>query len=182
MHRFDEINISCIRSNLEDIVQVKKKVLGFINTLMVEDVKICEFACKKLMEFVIEERKRNDIQFTFSMNPKQLYAKYMTENIISMMLRGVYRTKVLPDDKFLDLLAQMLYSPTEEGIREIKDFMKSLYTKDLKRYAQVNVAALVKLVLKNDTNMLATIKEYFIGVSECTLNQIVEIIEGRRSA
>ena len=65
-------------------------------------------ACNSLMAFVENEIKRNDIRLTLINDSAHLNADFLTEAILTMMVRGVYCSRVLPNDEFVDLLEKAL--------------------------------------------------------------------------
>jgi len=179
--RFDEINLSILRSAFGGDCQIKRKVLGFLNTLMFESESVVVSSCDKLMEYVTGEIKQKDIRLTFAddtMILAHLTARFLTELTISMMVRGVYQSKVLLEDDFIELLEQTLYAPTENKITRIKTELQVLYSKNLTRYALDTVSSLIRLSLKKETDISGTIREYFICVSNQTVAKIEKKVKG----
>jgi len=180
--RFDGINLSVIRSFFGGNTRIKQKIIGFLNTLMSENEDYCVMACNSLMAFIENEIKRNDIRLTLINDSAHLNADFLTEAILTMMVRGVYCSRVLPNDEFVDLLEKALYSPSLEKIKQIKETMQSLYTRDLAKYAKSNVAALVKRSMKNNTDIPGTVREYYIVVSDNTVGEIEKMLKGGQFA
>lgn len=180
--RFDGINLSVVRSFFGGNTRIKQKIIGFLNTLMSENEDYCVMACNSLMAFVENEIKRNDIRLTLINNSAHLNADFLTEAILTMMVRGVYCSRVLPNDEFVDLLEKALYSPSLKKIKQIKETMQSLYTRDLAKYAKSNVAALVKRSMKNNTDIPGTVREYYIVVSDNTVGEIEKMLRGGQFA
>lgn len=172
INRFDNINLNVIRSFLSNNTRIKQKVVAFLNTLLVENENCCMSACNALMGAFENEVKRSDIRLTLMDDQDHLNAEFLTESILSMMVRGVYCTKHLPNDEFVKLLEKVLYSPSCENIKSIKTALQGLYAKDLAKYAKHNVAALVSLSIKNNTDIQSTVREYFIGASNDTISEI----------
>lgn len=182
VNRFDGINLSVIRSYFGSSTRIKQKVVAFLNTLMVENEDSCVNACNALMDFVENEVKRNDICLTLMDNPAHLNAEFLIESILSMMVIGVYRTKILPNDKFVELLETALYSPSREKVKAIKMALQELYARNLAKYAKLNVAALVSRSMKYNTDIPGTVREYFIGASDNTVSEIEKILKGGQLA
>lgn len=178
LYRFDGINLSIVRSFFGGNQQMKRIVIGFINSIMIEEERNCKVACARIMKYVADEIKRNDIQRTLMNGLCRVSAEYLTENIITMMVRGIYQTKKLPNNAFINLLKGTLYAPKNENIGEVKSALQDLYEKDLAKYAKMNVTALVKRSLKKNTDIPLTIQEYFVVVSDATVNNIVEMVKG----
>jgi len=97
----------------------------------------------------------------------------MTEIFLSMVTRGVYCLRDLPDDEFIFELNDALFIPTVDKIRVIKNRLLKLYGQDIASFAKKNIINLVKGSLKENTNITATISEYFTQVSNNTLSEIV---------
>ena len=180
--RFDAINLSIVRSFFGDNTRIKQKIVGFLNTLMSENEDYCVMACNSLMTFVENEIKQNDIRLALANDPAHLNAEFLTEVVLTMMVRGVYCSSVLPNDEFVELLEKALYIPSLEKIKKIKETMQSLYTRDLAKYAKANVAALVKRSMKNNTDIPGTVREYFIVVSDNTISEIEKKLKGGQFA
>lgn len=180
--RFDGINLSVVRSFFGGNPRIKQKIIGFLNTLMSENEDYCVMACNSLMAFVENEIKQNDIRLTLINDSAHLNADFLTEAILTMMVRGVYCSRILPNDEFVDLLEKALYSPSLEKIKQIKETMQSLYTRDLAKYAKSNVAALVKRLMKNNTDIPGTVREYYIVVSDNTVGEIEKMLKGGQFA
>lgn len=179
-NRFEIVNLSAVRSFFGDNTHIKQEIIGFLNTFMTETEDYCVTACFRLMNFVKNEIKQNDIHLILNNNSAHLEAKFLTEAILSMMVRGIYRTKALPRDEFVDLLETTLYSPSIKKIRKIKETMQSLYTRDLAKYAKVNIVALVRRSMKKNTDISGTVRGYFLVVSDDTVDEIEKVLKGGR--
>ena len=179
-NRFDKINLSCIKSFFGGNLEIERKVLAFINTIMVEDNAKCVKSCNKLIEFVSRQIKSNDINLVMSNDSRttRIIAKYLTEVMLNIMIRGVYRTKVLPNNQFVELLESTLYAPTSEAIEKIKRNLEQLYSKSLSTYAKISIACLIKRNIKKNINIEGTICTYFIEVSDETINEIEKKVRG----
>ena len=176
--RFSEINLSVIRSAFGGNKQIKTKTIAFLNTIMSEDVGYCEHASNALMDSVKTEIKKAGIHLTLTNDPTRTVADFLTETVLTIMVRGVYCTKVLPDDDFVKLLKKYLYAPTDEDACALKEKLKILYTTDLAKYARTNVAALIRRTVSKNTDIPGTIREYYLGVCESTANEIEKMMKG----
>lgn len=182
---FDEINLNVINSFFGINDCIKPKVIALLNTLMVENDECCIDACNSIMNFVENEIKQNDVRLTLidnSAHLARLNAKLLCELILSVMVRGVYCAKTLPDNEFAALLEKVLYSPSCYEIKKIKSALQNLYVRDLAKYAKVTVSALVNRSMKDNTDIPNTVRSYFIGASEITVSEIANIIKGGKFA
>lgn len=176
--RFDEINLSVVRSFFGGDVRIKQKALAFLNTIMIETNANCISSCNVLLESIRNELTTNDVNLTLTHNTARVVAKYLTELTLSLMVRGVYRVKDLPNNNFVELLEQTLYAPTTDNVKELKIMLQSLYAQDLVKYAKSNVAALVRRTLKKNTDVNGTIRGYFIAVSDDTVMELEKMVKG----
>lgn len=177
-NRFETINLSTICSLLGENERVKLITLGYINSIMTENNQAGVDASEKLIELIDRLVKQNDITFTLEPNVRNLYAKYLTQTILTMMVRGVYQSKVLPTDELGELLTTTLYSPDITKIEKLKTILQVLYSKDLSKYAKVNVAALVMRSAKENTDLVGTVSSYFLLASDQTIDEIVKMVKG----
>lgn len=176
--RFEKINLSTIRNSLGDTTWMKQKALSILNTLMIENEDNCIAACDMLMNDIENKIKQNDLRLTLSRNTARLCAEYLTEVILTLMSRGVYCAKTLPDDAFVTLLEKTFYAPSHEKIKEVKEHLQNLYAKDLSSYAKRKVTALITCSMNRNTDIPGTIRNYFIVVSDSTSSEIENMIKG----
>lgn len=175
--RFKTINLSTISSLLDDNQAVKKLALRYLNSIMAENNQTGIKASEILVNQIDKIVKQNDIAFTFESNERNLYARYLTQIILTLMVRGVYQSRVLPTNAFGELLVSNLYSSDTEKITKIKNCLKDLYSKDLIKFTNVNVAALILRSLKANTDINGTIKEYYLLVSEQTIDDVMKLVK-----
>ncbi len=174
--RFNDINLSVMHSFFASDIRTKQKILAFLNTLLIESESYIISSYEKLINDFADGIKRNDVGLIFT--DSHLISQFLTELTLEMMVRGVYRVKFLPDNGFMELLEQTLYVPTDDKIRKLKVMLQKLYSKDLIGYACANVSALIRRTLKKNTDIPATIRKYFICVSDEIVNDIEKIVKG----
>lgn len=184
---FNEINLSVVRSFFGGNVRIKRNALAFLNTIMIESNELCISSCEELLKFIKNELKLNDVNLVLTHEEDRIAAKYLTELILSLMVRGIYSTTTLPDNDFAKLLEQTLYAPTDNNVNELKRMMQLLYAKnakDLGEFAMGNIIALVRRTLKKNTDVMGTIRNYFligsdfIAASDDTVRMIEKMVKG----
>lgn len=176
--RFEKINLSTIRNSLGDTTWMKQKALSILNTLMIENEDNCIAACDMLVNDIENKIKQNDLRLTLSRNTARLCTEYLAEVILTLMSRGVYCAKTLPDDAFVTLLEKTFYAPSHEKIKEVKEYLQNLYAKDLSSYAKRKVTALITCSMNRNTDIPGTIRNYFIVVSDSISSEIETMIKG----
>ena len=176
--RFGEINLSIVRSMFGGDNQIKKRIVAFLNTFLCEREKNCQLACNDIMDLVKSEIAKKDVQLILTKDASRITARFLTERILTMMVRGVYCTSVLPDDDFVDCLEKTLYAPDDKEIKAIKSMLQKLYDRDLATYAKNNIAALIRRSATNNTDIVGTIRNYFVKVDEETVKEIEKMLKG----
>lgn len=176
--RFDDINYSIIKSHLGGRKIIKERCLAFINTLMTEGEQCCIASCKNLEDLVDCQLKMDNIRLVLPHGEAHLYAKFLSETILSLMVSGVYSAKVLPNNEFTDLLKSTLYTASDEKIKELKKYLQNLYSRELVYFAKRIVENLIRRSLKKNTDIPNTIRQYFIEVSDDTVFDIEELVKG----
>lgn len=180
--RFEEIGLSIVRSFFGGNQTIRTNVVRFLNTMMVAEVDNGKEACKQIVSYITNEIRINDIRLTLVRDPFRIAARFAAENILSMMVRGVYCVSVLPENKFVELLEKSLYAPASDDIEKLKNHLRNMYSRDLDKYAETNVAALIKRSLTENTDIEGTVREYFYNIPESIVDKISEIMKGEGSA
>lgn len=178
VYRFDEINLSLIRSVFGCDVTFKEKIIAFLNTLLCEDTVKCKCAANSLLELVKSEINKKDAQLILAKDTSRIVVKLITESILSMIVRGIYCTKVLPTDKDISILEELLYAQKEDDICKCKEQLKKCYDNDLIKFVKITVAALISRTATKNTDIIGTIRRYFLEVSDETVEDIEKIIKG----
>jgi len=181
-NRFNMINLSIIRNSFSGSIIMKEKAIAFLNTLMCESAETCKSSCSALMNSVSSEIKASGIQLLFINDIYRITSCFLTETILSIMVRGVYCTSVLPDDNFISKLTAFLYSPTSDNAQILKEMLGTLYSSDIVKYAKVNIAALVKRIMTSSTDIPGSIRRYFLDVSSETVKDIEQIMKGGKNS
>ena len=145
---------------------------------MSESDQTCVTATEEVIRQVDKIVKQRGVRFTLESNPQNLYARYLTQSILAFIVRGVYQTKILPSNELGDLFVSALHAPDLSKMRKIKEGLRKLYLNDLIKYSRINVAALVMNSLKQNTDIVGTVKGYFLLVSDQTINEVVKMVKG----
>ncbi|MEG0009373.1 MAG: hypothetical protein RR721_03820 [Aeromonas sp.] len=176
--RFYKINLCTIRSILGEDEAVKCQVLALLNTLFVESADSGVTSCNNTIQQLSSILLQRDIFFVLSHDDVPIVTEYIVERLIGFIVRGVYCAKFLPPDEFVSELKDALSFPTPHKIQSIKEQLSKLYNQDIKHFSKKNVAELVRRSLKQNTDISATIKEYFSLISSQTLSDITAAVKG----
>lgn len=180
---FQEIDFMNICACLNADVSVKRRALAILNMLMIESEDNCVEAIELSMQGFVKQIKSGNVKL-LGTNGNEIYkavSRCITNMILSLMVNGVYSAKALPEDGVITLLENILYGPSGDDIRKMKDALRKLYRANIETYARNNVVALVLRSLKKNTDIGGTVREYFINASELTVCEIVEKVRGGRA-
>lgn len=180
-NRFDYINIGIIRSSLGEGDAVKRKVFALLNTLFTESIEDGIKASESTVKQLVSLLAKNGVSLVLCRDKEALIAEYLSEVLLTMVLRGVYRAEQLPSDDFVSDLKDALLLPTADKVLKIKNGFTKLYNQDIAKFAKRNVSELIKRSLKANTDIDGTIGEYFAQVSTNTLNEIAAALKGGKS-
>ena len=175
---FEEINLTKVRNYFCGDIELKRKVLGFLNTIMCEGPEICQSASMKLIQFSEQKIIKNGIEFLNVRNKARIIARCLVELIVSFMVRGVYSTKELPEDELLSHFEDYLYFMSKEHLDFIKTTLDNLYGQNVRKYSKVNVAALIYRENLIEIDITENIRAYFLDVCDNTVEEIKNMVIG----
>ncbi|MBY3787650.1 hypothetical protein HPQ32_04225 [Photobacterium carnosum] len=176
--RFHNINMSMIRGALGNDDIAKRKIFALMNTVFIESADTGASSCNDMLKQLTSLLSQRGISLVLCRDPWQIVADYMTSVMLGMIVRGIYCTNNLPEDKFVIELKDTLSLPTAEKIHNIKKQLSKLYNQDVSMFAKQNIVLLLKRSLKSDTDIRASANEYFVHVTPNTLNEIVAAVKG----
>lgn len=175
--RFYKINISTVRNLLGNDDIAKRKIFALMNTLFVESADNCVGSCDKTLKQLSSLLVQRGASLVLCHDTASVVAKYMTETLLGMLIRGVYCATELPTDQFVSELNEVLFFPTPDKINKLKVSLSKLYGRDLVSFAKKNILELVKCSLKSTTDISATVSTYFLYLSPSTLNELVAAVK-----
>ena len=176
--RFEKINLGTIRGTLGEGDEIKKLAFALLNTLFVESEDFGLRSIENASNQMASLLAKNGVSLIFCKDSVTLAAEYLTEVLLNLVVRGVYCAEHLPSDGFVADLKKTLAIPSTEKVRKIKNGFSKLYSQDISKFARRNVYELINHSLKPDTNIRGTIGEYFIQVSESTINELATAVKG----
>ena len=173
---FQKIDLSLVRSLFSGSDMIKGSAIAFLNTMMCEDARRCGVSCTGLVNAALKELRINGVQLLHEGESYRTTSCILAETILSMMVRGVYCTHVLPDEQFLPALSGFIYSPDDDKALDLKRMMTKMYAQDVARFAKDTVAALVRRRATEATDIPCSIRKYFLEVSDETVQEIQRIV------
>ena len=176
--RFIHINLCMIRGVLGDEIETKQKALALINTLFIENVNVGMASCEKAVKHLQSLLDKKGVSLVLCKDKIALVSEYLTEVVLTLLVRGVYCVPALPTNALSLKLMEAISLPTEEKIRIVKGEFEKLYGQNPVHFVKKNIVELVKHSLKENTDVDGTIREYFIHISDETLDDILTEVKG----
>ena len=174
--------MATIRNVLGDDNKAKRKVFALMNTLFSESAEESVKACNSTTNKLLSLLTQRGASLIFSPDKLSVIAEYMTEILVSMIVRGVYCASELPDDKFISDLQDTISFPAENKINMIKNSLSKLYGRDISSFARSNIVYLINNSIKESTDIKAPIDTYFTYLSPNTLSvRAAAVREGKKS-
>jgi hypothetical protein len=174
--RVSQISISAVREVLYEGDVAKTIVLALLNTVLTEQSELTvnsrEMAGKRLVALL----NQRSVSRSFMGNLDDNVAVVIADMTLNFLIRGVYAAEKLPDNEFLTCLLEFLLNPITSKAQTIKKKLAALYGQDTEEFAKRTIAELIKRKTTVNTNIRASIKEYFIDVSENTITEISQSI------
>ncbi|WP_202109132.1 ATP-binding protein [Succinivibrio dextrinosolvens] len=182
-NRFTDISTYIISNLLNKEHFFGQKILGFINTLMLEDsnFSLCSLEkLKKELSYFMKKEEVVPIYSKYIENYSEILSNYIAENLE----KGVYCVNTILSDEFIKELKSVISHPSVNGIDSLKKALRDYYDKDIDIFSKETIVALIKIQIKKKNlklenkkvNFKPTIREYFIDVSEQTINEIENIL------
>jgi hypothetical protein len=175
--RMQKINLSIAGEFLNNEGTSKSIVLALLNTILSENAELAVSASEvtvKRLEGILR-------QTGFTSVLERNISKSVTEVVVSLVLnflvRGVYATNKLPEDEFVKIFSDFVQSPSVPLADNVKQQLVALYGQQTESYVRRLVAELIRRKAVEKTNIRASIREYFIEVSENTINDITQTIK-----
>lgn len=176
--RSEKIDLCVMRSSYGGDEALKRCAIGFLNTLMAESESNCIEGAEAFVNHLSRKIEEDGTLLLLTGdNLLRVKSNFLAGLVIGEMLQGVYGMKDLPEDGFLALMEDVLYLPTAGMVCNVKNCLQNYYGKNTAGFAITTVAALVKRSLKKDTDIDATVREYFLSVSGDTVNKIIKNVQ-----
>lgn len=176
--RITKINLSVAREAFygEDIT--KSTVLALLNTVLIEQSDYVIRACETVVKRLTSLLKKNGITPIFTDDYTYIVKTVISDITINFIIRGIYSAAKLPDNEFLTCLLKFISAPRLDTVQELKKQLTALYGQNTEKYAKRIIAELIKQKVSDNVDVKASIREYFIEISESTINDIEQLIEG----
>lgn len=175
--RIRKINDSIARSILYEGDFAKRKALAFLNTLLAEEAQRVVEACEPVLLEFESLIKRKDA-LVLSKGYKNICAAILSEMVQGFLISGIYAVSSLPNDDTINLIENLVKSPSVNTASLLKNSLAKLYGRNPEMHARRIVSELIKRKSSPNIDLYATIEGYFINVSEQTKRNISSLVKG----
>lgn len=168
--RFHNINFSIIKECL--VKDISLYALKFINSILIQDFEQVEKSVNWLRKTINTKLKKFDITLMFCNNENEIYAELLAESIVKYLLHGHYSINDLVEDTLFVSIQDLLKSPTPKKLDELKMLLKAAYMEEPRWKGEFIIRQMIYDQCDEDTNIIGTIKNYFIVSDQNTVNEI----------
>jgi hypothetical protein len=172
-NRMSKIRFNSVNEILAEDIATKSVIIRLLNTILSEDSDLIVKACKETVS------RLNSVLIKKAVNPVFLYdvdkniASVVVATIINFLVRGIYATTMLPDDTFSHELLELIYTPNINSAEKIVRQLATLYGQNTQSYCRrILVVEMIKPKLNPKTDVVSSIKEFFLSVSDKTVKEI----------
>lgn len=147
----EEINYSLIKENIGDTICILS--LKMLNTLLGQTAESVVHVIKAVRGILSKELVKKDVSLVMCRNKEEIFGEILAENILQLLINGVYSQKALMSDDFYDALVELLQKGKVEGAAIVKEKMKAAYMQDCRNRCVLIISELIKQRLEKTINV-----------------------------
>lgn len=119
----------------------------------------------------------DDLTMIPGINKKECIQECIIDNIISLMISGVFSGNKLPKDEFVELIKKTIKVPTKDKLDKIKENFEIFYAKKLENKAIEIVAGFISIEYIKKYNIREYIKDFLLVKDEDFVNEVISFLE-----
>lgn len=170
------INKSIIENNMPKEISVW--AVKTLVSLMAGTTKEKLFSgLEKAVEQISHKAFLNTIIFVPGIDMKKCIVDSISDEVISLIISGVFSINTLPGDDFVELIRKCLEAPIEERLTEIRKSMETFYKKNPKEKAVEIVAGLSAVEFLAGLNILNFTMDFSIDDNSDFANEVKLYLE-----
>ena len=158
--RLHNINVNIVRECIANHIDLLG--LQMLNSILIQEYDYVKNSIaifrKKCRNYLTKQNK----QLILCENENAIYAELISENIVKYLLNGVYSTKHLISDSFIDLLLNFLQNSDPLDLEKIKKELWDIYKDDPAYKGKHIITQMLLNQMDSDTAIEESIKSYFI--------------------
>lgn len=110
-------------------------------------------------------------------NKKECIQDCIVDNIISLMISGVFSSNKLPKDDFVELIKRTIKVPTKDKLDKIQENFEIFYAKKPENKAVKIVAGFVSTKYIEKCNIKEYIKDFLLVKNEQFINEVIDFLK-----
>ncbi len=175
--RMLKINLSMASELLNNEGTSKSTGLALLNTVLSESVELAVNASEAAVKRLEGILKQNGFAFVLNEDITNRIAEYIVSLVFNYLVRGVYAVDKLPDDEFEKTFSSFILSPSVRLASDVKNQFALLYGRKTESYSRKLVSEQIRRKAVKNTNIKASIREFFIEASDNTVDEITQAIK-----
>ncbi len=152
-----------------------------LNTVLSESVELAVNASEAAVKRLEGILKQNGFAFVLNEDITNRIAEYIVSLVFNYLVRGVYAVDKLPDDEFEKTFSSFILSPSVRLASDVKNQFALLYGRKTEPYSRKLVSEQIRRKAVKNTNIKASIREFFIEASDNTVDEITQAIKKGRT-
>ena len=175
--RLHNINLNTAREALADVMD--KFGLKMLNTILVQDYEAFNNAIRNFRKNTKSILLKKDVELIMCLNENSIYADLLSENLIRYLLNGAYSIKQLISNELCECINELLKAPSKLKFSNVREQLRLAYKEDVSYKGKLAVAHLVCEQANKNTDIFATIKNYFFEITDEDVEEIKNLIYRR---
>lgn len=144
--------------------------LKILNTILIQSIEEVKEALKWYNKQLQSELRMKGTDIILCGDKDKIRAELLTEAMIRYLTNGVYSIKQLVSDELCTAILNLFTNPSKEKLEKTKDLMGKAYRDKPEYRAKYIIAQLVINGMKQDTDIINSIRQYFVcGTEEIAL-------------
>lgn len=171
---FEEINYSLIK---ESTVELRDSLaLKLLNALLMQTENEIIQSIHHSKDKLNKKLVRENIPLVMCRNKNDIFATLLGENVIQLLLNGVYKTnEPLPDSLYKDLM-KLFVTERVKYINKVKAQLREAYKQECHNRGILIISELIKREMSKTVDIKSSIEQYFLTVSTELLEEITSAI------
>lgn len=171
---FEDINYSLIIESTNGIIE--NLALKMLNTLLGQTPEDVVKAIKTARGILSKELVKNDVSLVMCRNKEEIFGGILAENVLRLLINGVYSQKILISDALYTTLTELLQKGKVEDVAKVKEMLKVGYKQECRNRCILIISELIKQRFDKTVNIAMSIQQYFFEVDNDLLKEIEDAV------
>ena len=174
-----EINKSIIENNLSKDISVWA-VKTMVSLMKGSSEKAIYAGLEKAVEVIYHKASLNRIILIPGVDRRKCVVESISDEVISLMVSGIFAINNLPDNDFLKLFRECLQVPKKERIEKAQNMLERFYGKKPYKKAVELVAGLTVTEYLDDYDIHNFVKDFALDNDEAFAEEVEKYLKERR--